>query len=94
MIRKINPELIAWTAGLLLLALLDPHAGLPSLCVSQLAGLPDCPGCGLGRSVSHLFHGEIQQSWNSHKLGIPVLTGLLARIYQLAKAQYHTLLYE
>ena len=94
MISRINLELPAWVLGLVLLALLDPHAGLPSFCVSKLAGFGDCPGCGLGRSISHLFHGEWRESWESHKLGAPVLLTLLWRIGQLAKAQYYTFRYE
>lgn len=93
-ISRINIELPAWVLGLVLLALLDPHAGLPSFCVSKLAGLGECPGCGLGRSISHLFHGELRESWENHKLGAPVLLMLLWRIGKLARDQYYTFRYE
>ncbi|MGN7719714.1 DUF2752 domain-containing protein [Chitinophaga sp. 22620] len=94
MISRINIELAAWTLGLILLAFLDPHAGLPSFCIFKAAGLEGCPGCGLGRAVSHLLHGEWQESWESHRLAAPALLMLLLRIGKLGRDQYLTLRYE
>ncbi|WP_126245991.1 DUF2752 domain-containing protein [Chitinophaga rhizosphaerae] len=90
MILRIQPELVAWTAGLVLLACMDPHADLPSLCVWRWIGFGECPGCGLGHSISHIFHAQWQESWNAHKLGAPVLAALLWRIGQLTKSQIHS----
>lgn len=91
MISRIQPELAVWAGGLILLACMDPHASLPSLCVWRWIGFDGCPGCGLGHAISHLFHGQWQESWESHKLGVPVVAVLLRRIGQLAKIQYHSL---
>ncbi len=91
MTSRIQPELAAWTAGLALLACMDPHTSLPSLCPSRWIGFEGCPGCGLGHSITHLFHAQWQESWNAHKLGAPVLLALLWRIGQLTKLQIHAL---
>lgn len=82
---KINIELIAWAAGLLYLAIIHPGEGFTGFCFFKMIGLGGCPGCGLGTSISHLFHGEWQESWESHKLGAIVLLALLWRIIQLIK---------
>ncbi|WP_341833913.1 DUF2752 domain-containing protein [Chitinophaga pollutisoli] len=68
---------------------MDPHANLPSLCFWRWIGFESCPGCGLGHSVSHLFHGHWQESWETHKLGAPTIAALLWRIGQLTKIQIH-----
>lgn len=36
-----------------------------------------CPSCGTSRAISHLLHGDLQQSFQINPLGIP---GLLAMI--------------
>lgn len=88
MFPRINLELGAWVAGLVYLAAIDPHAGLPSFCVFKLAGFSGCPGCGLGTSVSLLLHGELRESLAHHWLGVPALVILTARIVKLAKLQF------
>ena len=87
MFPRMNLELAAWTAGLLYLAVIDPHAGLPGFCVFKLAGFSSCPGCGLGTSVSLLLRGELRESLAHHWLGIPALGVIVARIVKLAKLQ-------
>lgn len=82
---KINIELVAWVAGLIYLAIIHPGEHLPNFCLAKIVGLSGCPGCGLGASISHLFHGEWQESWESHKLGAVVLFALVLRIIQLIK---------
>jgi hypothetical protein len=82
---RINIELIAWVAGLIYLAIIHPGKHLPDLCLAKIVGFSGCPGCGLGASISHLFHGEWQESWESHKLGGVVLLALVWRIIQLIK---------
>lgn len=73
-----------WIAGLLLLALMpvdaDPHY---SLCFFKYAGLSWCPGCGLGHSISYLFHGDWRASFHAHPLGLPAVLIILYRIYIL-----------
>ncbi|MGX5818055.1 DUF2752 domain-containing protein [Chitinophaga lutea] len=81
-------ELAAWTAGLLFLALRDPHAEGPVLCVWRLLGLGHCPGCGLGASIGLLLHGAWRESISHHWFGIPAVTILLFRIGQLIRQQF------
>src|SRR5512143_4264999 len=71
-VRRAGLEGIFWTAGLLFLALqtpsVEPHF---TLCPFALAGFTHCPGCGLGRSLSFLLHGDVAQSLRMHLLGVP-----------------------
>ena len=77
-------ELTFWITAIFFLALMppsvDPHY---SLCVFKMAGIDFCPGCGLGHSISHLFHGNLQASFSSHPLGIFATIVILIRIYKL-----------
>jgi len=77
-------ELIFWVASLALLGLMspgsDPHF---SLCIFRMLEINFCPGCGLGHSISYLFHGNIQASFSSHPLGIFAVIIILFRIYKL-----------
>ncbi|MCU0356491.1 MAG: DUF2752 domain-containing protein [Cyclobacteriaceae bacterium] len=69
---------------MLALALIDPLTGNHvAVCPLALSGLDFCPGCGLGRSVSHLLHGQWRESWAMHPLGIPAFLILTYRIYSL-----------
>ncbi|MGZ3753422.1 MAG: DUF2752 domain-containing protein [Mucilaginibacter sp.] len=77
-------ELIFWVAALISLAFSDPSGpGHFSLCPLKAMGITWCPGCGLGHSISWLFHGNIVNSWHAHWLGIPALGIILYRIYNL-----------
>jgi hypothetical protein len=79
-------ELAFWTAGLVSLAITDPtNQSHFSLCPLKMLGLTWCPGCGLGHSISFLFHGDIKSSLYAHWLGIPALIVILYRIYVLGK---------
>ncbi len=77
------PEAYIWLGGLLFLALITPGDGHWSVCPLSMLNFDGCPGCGLGTSVSHLLHGNISASWESHILGIPALFLLTGRISQL-----------
>lgn len=86
-IRTFGLEGVIWLAALSYLAL-----ALPSVyerfhfCWFKLIGLGEyCPGCGLGHSITAFLHGNISQSWELHKLGIPAVAVLVGRILQLAK---------
>lgn len=83
-IKSFPIELIFWVSALVLLATTDPHAHHFTLCPLANLGLTWCPGCGLGRSISSLFHGEIRESFAHHWLGIPALMIITYRIYQLS----------
>ncbi|MEX2232255.1 MAG: DUF2752 domain-containing protein [Cyclobacteriaceae bacterium] len=56
-----------------------------SLCPLKNAGWDLCPGCGLGMSISLLFHGQISESFQAHPLGIFALIILSFRIIDLTK---------
>lgn len=79
-------ELTFWALAITLLAMMppgvDPHY---SFCLFKMFGLPFCPGCGLGHSISYLFHGNIRASLSSHPLGIFAVIIILLRIYKLVQ---------
>lgn len=63
----------------------DPHF---SLCIFKMLGITFCPGCGLGNSISYLFHGNIQDSFSSHPLGIFAVFIILLRVYKLMQLHF------
>ncbi|MDR3626125.1 MAG: DUF2752 domain-containing protein [Ignavibacteriaceae bacterium] len=85
-IRKINIEAWIWIAGLTVLAILNPdsHSHF-TLCPFKNLGFRYCPGCGLGHSISYLFHGNIKESIQAHILGIPAVIILLIRTISIIK---------
>jgi hypothetical protein len=66
----------------------DPHY---SFCIFKLFGINFCPGCGLGHSISYLFHGDIKASFASHPLGIFAVIIILLRIYKLLQLHFSKL---
>ena len=78
-------EALIWLTGLIALAFYFPDGSHFSICPFSWVGFSFCPGCGLGRSVSHLFHGEIMMSLNTHPLGIFAVIVLSYRIIELTK---------
>ncbi|MET4081178.1 hypothetical protein ABIB40_001123 [Pedobacter sp. UYP30] len=79
-------ELAFWVVALVSLAFSDPNAHAFTLCPLANLGLEAwCPGCGLGRSISYLFHGSFTQSFQQHWFGLPALLIILYRIAQLLK---------
>jgi hypothetical protein len=79
-------ELAFWAAALISLALTDPtNEAHFILCPLKLLGIKWCPGCGLGHSISFLFHGDLMQSFHAHWLGLPAVIIILHRIYVLGK---------
>ncbi len=87
-------ELMIWTAAFIYLAVIDPFQPPLSFCPSVLIGFGTCPGCGLGRSISLLLHGEFTMSYQEHLLGIPAAVILLYRIGQLSytvRTHFHRL---
>jgi len=78
-------ELTAWTSALVLLALMDPATDSHySFCMFKFIGISYCPGCGLGHSISFLFHGNLRESLSAHPLGIFAVLVILFRIYKLS----------
>lgn len=82
-------ELLFWIAALLLLATTSQTNATAhqdfSLCPLANMGITWCSGCGIGRSLGHLLHGHIQESFRMHWFGIPALLILLSRIFILFK---------
>lgn len=91
MIRKLNIELLFWISGLIWLFIDNPHENHFSFCPIKNLGFSFCPGCGLGHAISFLFHGNLQQSFDSHPLGIFALIVIIARIFTLLKYTYQHL---
>jgi hypothetical protein len=80
-------ELTFWIVALICLAFTNPAGqGHFSLCPLKRIGVTWCPGCGLGHSISYLFHGELKNSFEAHWLGIPAVLLLLHRIYTLIQS--------
>jgi len=87
--NRIPLELIIWITVLIALATATPsdHFHKPdfTLCPYTNLGFKWCPGCGLGRSITHLFRGNVQESLKMHVLGIPALLLICARIVTLTR---------
>jgi hypothetical protein len=91
---KLPAELIFWIIGLGLLASASPadHQVKDhfTFCPLSNLGIGWCPGCGIGRSITHLFHGDFEASWQQHWFGFPALIILSYRILTLAKKLYYS----
>src|SRR5579872_2807128 len=78
-------ELVFWVAALVSLAFTNPAGPIHfSLCPLRALGITWCPGCGLGHSISWIFHGNLINSWRAHWFGIPALGIILYRVCSLA----------
>ncbi|MFN3839195.1 MAG: DUF2752 domain-containing protein [Cyclobacteriaceae bacterium] len=84
MIKRVPLEAVLWIIALAGLALVNPDTE-PHLTICPLAnaGFAFCPGCGLGRSISYLFCGDVAASWRAHPLGIFAVIVLSYRIISL-----------
>lgn len=78
-------EAMIWIVALLLLAFTPIEGEHYSLCVFHNLGIGFCPGCGLGHSISYLFHGDFEASIYAHPLGIPAVAILCYRIFSIFK---------
>ncbi|MFM6975835.1 MAG: DUF2752 domain-containing protein [Sphingobacteriaceae bacterium] len=86
MIKKWPPlELPVWIGALLLLALARPGEHHFSLCPLANMGISWCLGCGLGRAITYLFHGDLYHSWKQHWFAVPALGILVFRIIGLSR---------
>jgi len=83
LIKKNPLELLAWLTALLWLALFSRAEHHFTLCPFANIGIEWCPGCGFGRSLRHLLHGDLAASIQSHWFGVPGFLILLYRIYTL-----------
>ncbi|WP_325636490.1 DUF2752 domain-containing protein [Parapedobacter sp.] len=85
---KLPIEWVCWVSALFLLYFSNPHTHHFSLCPLDNVGIAWCPGCGLGRSIALLMHGELQESIRMHRLGIPAFLVIVHRIYNLSRRTY------
>jgi Protein of unknown function (DUF2752) len=77
-------EPIVWIAAFVFLAIHNPYTQSEfSFCPLKNIGFHYCPGCGLGRSVSFLLHGDVASSFRTHILGIPATIILTFRTLTL-----------
>lgn len=88
-IKSFPIELVFWLVALVLLATANPHEHHFSLCPLANLGFDWCPGCGLGRSITALFHGDVKESFAHHWFGIPALLTIAYRICQLSKKLFN-----
>jgi hypothetical protein len=85
-IKRINFEAWIWITGLAILAIINPGSQAHfTICPFKNLGFKYCPGCGLGHSISYLFHGNIKASLQTHILGIPAIIILSARTVSIIK---------
>jgi len=82
--KKLDFEAMFWLSAFIYLALIDPYTPKHlNMCLFSLVGIDNCPGCGLGKSISMIFHGDFVGSFNAHPLGIPAILLIVKRIYKL-----------
>lgn len=85
-LAQIPLEAFMWAAALVYLFFIDPYKTQHySLCLFNNLGIDFCPGCGMGRSIAMLYHGDFIHSFQMHPLGLFALVIILARIYKLFK---------
>ncbi len=87
--KVVGIEALIWMAAIIFLALTVPTETTHfTICPFSAMGIDFCPGCGLGRSVSYVLHGEITNSLSVHPLGIFALIVLTTRIISLIKMNW------
>lgn len=57
-----------------------PQFPLPETCASRVLLGIDCPGCGLTRSLVHLAHGRIAESYAMHHVGWLIAAAVLCQL--------------
>ncbi len=86
-----NKELLIWVAALGYIYFM-PLQNNFSFCFFKLMGITFCPGCGIGRAMHLVMHGQINYSFSFHYFGVPALLIILYRIINLlTKKQSYTL---
>lgn len=84
-------EAIIWITALVLLAFSDPASHHHTLCPFNNLGITFCPGCGIGRSITCLFHGMFIESFKLHPLGGAAVLLLLHRSYKVFRNNIDTI---
>jgi hypothetical protein len=75
-----NLEAIIWISVLLTFTFSTVNTGHITICPFKIAGIDNCPGCGLGRSLIMLLHGDLIQSFEMHPFALLTFVLLLIRI--------------
>jgi hypothetical protein len=88
-IKLIPLEAWMWIAGLIYLAFINPYEQQYfTFCPFHNLGIEFCPGCGLGRSISFFYHGDIINSLKTHPLGIAAFIVISHRIFSLIRINF------
>jgi hypothetical protein len=87
---RVPAEAYIWIVALLTLFVLEPSSAHYTICPFHHLGFTFCPGCGLGRSISYAFAGDLYRSFESHPLGLFALIVLVLRIIKLIKNNYQS----
>lgn len=90
-LRHFPFEAAIWLSGLIALAFLEIGSSHLSLCPFYNLGFDFCMGCGLGRSISQIFHGNFIESVKIHPLGVFAVIILSYRIIELSKQYLKTI---
>ena len=87
--KLIGVEATIWIAAIIFLALIEPAESTHfTICPFSAIGIDFCPGCGLGRSVSYILHGDFSTSLAVHPLGIFAFIVLTTRVISLIKINW------
>ncbi|PEN14483.1 hypothetical protein CRI94_05515 [Longibacter salinarum] len=86
--RRFPVEAGLWTAGLVLMAFMNPSAEGETWCLFARLGIEWCPGCGLGHAIAFMARGEWAASFAAHPFGAVVVAGLFVRIVRLLREAY------
>lgn len=82
-------EWIVFSAGLILLGLMNPEISGTSFCLFDLLGFNFCPGDGLGHSIAYTFRGDFSSAFKAHFAGPVAVIILMLRILYIWKNLYH-----
>lgn len=83
---KNNLEAIMWFIALVYLMFINPYELHHfSFCLFNISGIDFCPGCGIGRSISLIYHGDFLASLKMHPLGFFALAVISYRIVTLLR---------
>lgn len=89
-LKIVEWEAVFWLAGLTYLMLINPYEVQQyTLCPFHNLGITFCPGCGLGRSVSFFYHGDLLYSIKTHPLGIIAFMLIASRVIKLCIKTYN-----
>lgn len=85
-IKFIEWEAVLWIIALSYLLFINPYEVQQfTLCPFHNLGIENCPGCGLGRSISFFYHFDFINSIKTHPLGLLAFIIILTRIISLTK---------